>query len=103
MQDVKGMVQHGGVTYRIVKIDHAKYEVIRILDENRIGTFETLPRLRIQTEMGEDRVLLDVTITALKQAKISWPRMRAPIAPVAPIRAVASETLVAAARTLKVT
>ena len=33
MADPKGMVQFGGVTYRIVKIRRARYDVIRILDD----------------------------------------------------------------------
>jgi len=35
MADVKGMIQVGGATYRIVKVSKGKYDVIRILDEAR--------------------------------------------------------------------
>jgi len=75
MQDVKGMVQVAGVTYRIVKIKHGRYEVIRILDEVRIGTFETVPRLRIHAADVDLERVRAVTVTALKQAKVSWARM----------------------------
>jgi hypothetical protein len=75
MQDVKGMVQVAGVTYRIVKVEPARYEVIRILDEKRIGAFETLPRLRIHAADIDLDLVRNVTMTALKQAKVSWSRM----------------------------
>ena len=75
MQDVKGMVQVAGVTYRIVKIEHGSYEVIRILDEVRIGSFDTVPRLRIHAADVDLELVRAVTMTALKQAKVSWARM----------------------------
>ena len=75
MADVKGMIQFDGSTYRIVKVDRGKYDVIRILDEVCIGTFETVPRLRVHAEGGAQKLLNDIAITALKQAKISWQNM----------------------------
>jgi hypothetical protein len=81
MQEVKGMVQVAGVTYRIVKIEHGKYEVIRILDELRVGGFEMLPRLRIHAADEHIELVRQVTMTALKQAKISWSRMVLPRKP----------------------
>ena len=72
MQDVKGMVQVGGKTYRIVKIYRGKYEVIRILDDVRVGTFESVPKLRVEPEAFDEKVLLEIALTALKGAKVSW-------------------------------
>jgi hypothetical protein len=81
MGEVKGMVQVAGVTYRIVKIEQGKYEVIRILDEVRVGAFETVPRLRIHAAGVPIELVRQVTLTALKQAKISWSRMLPPHKP----------------------
>jgi hypothetical protein len=75
------MIQHQGATYRIVKIGRGKYDVIRILDEVKLGSFETIPRLRVFPETGEEKVLLDISLAALKQAKISWQNMTAPRVP----------------------
>ncbi len=78
MYYVKGMVQFEGATYRIVKVGRAKYDVFRILDEVKVGGFETAPRLRIDATGVDEKLLLGINSTALKQAKISWPRFRRP-------------------------
>jgi hypothetical protein len=81
MSDVKGMVQVAGATYRIVKVSKGKYDVIRILDEVRVGGFETVPKVRVQPVEVTEKLLLEITLTALKQAKISWQKMQAPLVP----------------------
>ena len=81
MPDVKGMIQFGGATYRIVKIEKGQYDVIRILDEVKIGRFETVPRLRVHPEGVAEKLLLDISLTAMKQAKISWQNMTVPRVP----------------------
>src|SRR6476659_9008108 len=45
--ECKGMVQFGGATYRIVKVYPGRYDVFRLLDDVRIGGFESVPKLRI--------------------------------------------------------
>ncbi len=84
MPDVKGMVQVGGATYRIVKVAKGKYDVVRILDEVRVGTFETFPRVKVEPVGVPEKLLMEITLTALKQAKISWQRMQAPEMPRVP-------------------
>ncbi len=82
MPDVKGMIQFDGATYRIVKVGKGKYDVIRILDEIIMGSFETIPKLRVHPENAADeKLLLDISLTALKQAKISWQNMNVPRVP----------------------
>lgn len=81
MADVKGMVQVAGATYRITKVSKGKYDVIRILDEARVGSFETVPKLKVQATGVSEKLLLEISMTALKLAKISWHRMRAPNVP----------------------
>ncbi|SRR5258706_10275494 len=78
MADVKGMVQVAGATYRIVKVSKGTYDVIRILDEVSVGSFETVPKVKVQPTHVTEKVLLEITMTALKQAKISWQKMQAP-------------------------
>ena len=78
MADVKGMVQVSGATYRIVKVSRGKYDVIRILDEAKVGSFETVPKVTVQATGVSEKLLLEISMTALKQAKISWQRMPGP-------------------------
>jgi hypothetical protein len=76
------MIQHDGATYRIVKVGKGKYDVIRILDENKLGSFETIPKLRVHPQKADDeKLLLELSLTALKQAKISWQNLTAPRVP----------------------
>jgi hypothetical protein len=78
MADVKGMVQVAGATYRIVKVSRGKYDVIRILDEAKVGSFETVPKVTVRATGVSEKLLLEISMTALKQAKISWQRMPGP-------------------------
>jgi hypothetical protein len=73
----KGMVQFQGKTYRVAKVSRGRYEVIRLLDDRRIGTFESTPRLRVEPEGVEPAFLHELALTALKQAKVSWASHRA--------------------------
>jgi hypothetical protein len=76
------MIQHEGATYRIVKVGKGKYDIIRILDEIKLGSFETIPKLRVVASRLEDeKVLLAISLNALKQAKISWQNLTAPRVP----------------------
>ena len=70
--DCKGMVQCSGKTYRIMKIGAGSYEVIRIIDDVCIGTFDVSPRLQVRPQGVPQKVLLEIATTALKEAKISW-------------------------------
>ena len=78
--DCKGMVQCSGKTYRIMKIGAGSYEVIRIIDDVRMGTFDVSPRLQVRPEGVPHKVLLEIAMTALKEAKISWSAQARPVA-----------------------
>ena len=78
--DCKGMVQCSGKTYRIMKIGAGSYEVIRIIDDARIGTFDVSPRLQVRPEGVPQKGLLEIATTALKEAKISWSAQAGPVA-----------------------
>ncbi len=83
MSSIKGMVQFGSLTYRIVKVRRATYDAIRILDEVRIGTFQTVPRLLVRATETDDTVLRAVATIAIRQARTSWLRLEAVIPQVA--------------------
>jgi hypothetical protein len=80
----KGMVQFGGATYRIVKLSRGKYDVFRLLDDVRVGGFESGARLRVEPVAIDEKVLFEIAVAALRQAKISWQSAPAPVPEAAP-------------------
>jgi len=68
----KGMVLVAGKTYRIAKIERGKYEVFRIADDARVGSFDSAPRLSVRPEGIEEKLLVEIALAALKAAKVSW-------------------------------
>ena len=71
MQSVKGMVQVSGTTFRIVRVAHGHYEVIRILDDTRIGAFWSTPTLSI-CEGGHQDLVREIARCAIQGGKTSW-------------------------------
>ncbi len=72
MQFVKGMVLVGGKTYRIVRLGRGEYEVVRILDDARVGTFSTQPKLQITSNAIELPLMTEIARSALMGGKLSW-------------------------------
>ena len=68
---VKGMVQFEGTTFRIVRIERGHYEVVRILDEMRLGSFWCEPTFAVSD--SDDRELLrEVGRCAIQGGKTTW-------------------------------
>ena len=72
MQVVKGMVQVSGVTYRIVRLKRGEYEVIRILDDARVGTFKNGPRVEMAAQAVAPELMREIVRAAIQGAKTSW-------------------------------
>jgi hypothetical protein len=72
MQFVKGMVLVGGTTYRIVRLQPGQYEVVRILDDARVGTFSTQPKLQVTSHTIELPLMTQIARSALMGGKLSW-------------------------------
>jgi inorganic pyrophosphatase/exopolyphosphatase len=68
---IKGMVSADGNTYRVSRVSDGVYEVVRIIDDHRIGTFETSPTLRVMPEGVDSTLLREIAYLAMKQGKIS--------------------------------
>lgn len=71
MQSVKGMVQVLGTTYRIVRVARGHYEVVRILDDTRIGSFQSEPTFLVSAGPHAELVR-EVARTAIQGGKTSW-------------------------------
>lgn len=68
---VKGMVQVAGTTYRIVRVKRGHYEVVRILDDTRIGSFWCGPTLEV-SESSDAELLREVARSAIQGGKTTW-------------------------------
>ena len=73
---VKGMVQVSGVTYRIVRIERGMYDVVRILDDQRVGQFRTIPRVEVTAAEASTattpEAIAEIAKAAVKWGKTSW-------------------------------
>lgn len=69
---VKGMVQVAGVTYRIVRVALGSYSVVRIADDQHVGSFNLGPQLGIQAQLVEPALLREVARLAIHTAKTSY-------------------------------
>ena len=72
MQVVKGMVQVAGVTYRIVRLKRGEYEVIRILDDSKVGTFKNGPRVETTAHTVDPTLMREIARAAIQGAKTTW-------------------------------
>lgn len=75
----RGMVVVKGVTYRIERTEPHCYSVVRLLDDREVGTFRTLPTLRIHPVQLEATELRDVVRAALRSARTSSVMHVAPV------------------------
>ncbi len=71
MQSVKGMVQVSGATFRIVRVAHGHYDVVRILDDTRMGSFWSEPLFKV-SEGPHQELLREVARCAIQGGKTSW-------------------------------
>jgi hypothetical protein len=73
------MLQVRGVTYRIERTAPHTYSIVRLLDDVEVGTFRTLPMLRIHSAQIELGLLRDVVRAALRSARTSAVMHAAPV------------------------
>jgi hypothetical protein len=71
MQSAKSMVQVRGTTYRIARLSVGHYDVTRILDDVRIGSFWSAPAL-LFSESSQQELLREVARCAIKCGITSW-------------------------------
>ena len=72
MQAVKGMVQVAGTTYRIVRLGQGQYDVVRILDDLKVGSFVSFPRVEVTSSSIEPVLMREIARAAIQGAKTSW-------------------------------
>ena len=72
MRVVKGMVQVAGTTYRVIRLGQGSYEVVRILDDTRVGSFRSTPPIEIAAQGIDASLMLEIAKAAIQGAKTSW-------------------------------
>jgi hypothetical protein len=66
------MVQVSGATYRVVRMAQGQYDVIRILDDSRVGSFKTIPRLESVADGVDDSLMAQIARAAVRGARATW-------------------------------
>jgi len=69
---VKGMVQVHSVTYRIVRVRAGQYDVVRLLDDVRVGGFSLGMRREAIIEGDAPEVIREVARAALQGGRTTW-------------------------------
>ncbi len=69
---VKGMVQVCGTTYRIVRLSRGQYNVVRILDDTRVGSFSSGPSISVTPASIDAALMREIVRVAIQGAKTSW-------------------------------
>ena len=89
----RGMIQVVGVTYRIERTAPHSYSVVRLLDDVEVGSFRTLPSLRIDAVAIDLGLFRAVVRAALRSARTSAVMHVAPVLAPAPDEEPASAKL----------
>jgi len=69
---IRGMVQVGGTTYRIVRLQPKLYEVVRVLDDAMIGMFQVGRELEVMPKAIDSDSMYQIARAAIREAKTSW-------------------------------
>ena len=69
---VKGMVQVHSVTYRIVRVRTGHYDVVRLLDDVRIGTFTLGIQREAIIEGDAPELIRQIARAALQGGRTTW-------------------------------
>ena len=68
----KTLIRFGNVTYRIGRLRYGHYEVVRILDDARLGTFQSFPCLTVTSTTIHPAFILKIARAAARGASASW-------------------------------
>jgi hypothetical protein len=66
------MVQVNSVTYRIVRVRAGEYDIVRLLDDARIGMFSIAGQAAVPSEGSAAELIREVARAALQGARTSW-------------------------------
>ena len=67
----RGMIQVRGATYRVERLEPHNYAVVRLLDDVKVGTFQTVPGLRLHPMGCDADLFMELAQAALRFARTS--------------------------------
>ena len=79
---VKGMIQVKSITYRIVRVKTGRYDVVRLLDDARVGSFSLGARMDALCEGDAPELVREIARAALQGGRTSWAPRRQPSSPI---------------------
>ncbi|HWA72603.1 MAG TPA: hypothetical protein VG937_09720 [Polyangiaceae bacterium] len=71
VNSVKRMVLVEGTTYRIERLGPGQFQAVRIVDDARVGTFQSQPGLSVTSSQIEPSLMYEVAWVALRGARTS--------------------------------
>ena len=69
---IRGMVQVGGTTYRITRLQPKLYEVVRLIDDTPVGKFQCGRHLEVMPSAIDAAAMYQIARAAIREAKTSW-------------------------------
>jgi hypothetical protein len=69
-QAFKPLVRFDDVTYRVTRLAHGTFEIVRILDDRRIGTFRVLPAFEVTWAAVDAATVREIAYAAARRS--SW-------------------------------
>jgi hypothetical protein len=68
---IKGMVNVGGVTYRIVRVDRGRYAAYSLVDDQKLGTFRAVSPITAESDATDPELLERVGRMAIRSGRTS--------------------------------
>lgn len=68
----KPIVRIGVVSYRVARLTFGEYEIVRILDDRRIGTFRSFPAFEVTSSVIHPAFVRGIARAAAKGTRASW-------------------------------
>jgi hypothetical protein len=71
-QSFKPIVRVGVVSYRVTRLAFGKYEVVRIHDDRRVGTFRSFPEFEVTSAVTHPAFVRQIARAAMRGKRANW-------------------------------
>jgi hypothetical protein len=71
-QAFKPIVRLGSVAYRVTRLEPGTYEIVRIVDDRRMGTFRSVPTFQVTSSEIHPAFVRKIAALAAKAARPSF-------------------------------
>ncbi|HET9954851.1 MAG TPA: hypothetical protein VFQ61_10120 [Polyangiaceae bacterium] len=66
------MVHIRGTTYRVVRLKRGAYDVVRVLDDCRVGSFSLAPHFKTLPLCIDDELMRAIARAAIRSGRTTW-------------------------------